>query len=73
MKSTATNILVDTNVPITCETIWVVYVVTCQKRGCGLQYVGKTERTLGKRLLEHKGYIENKMFEKAKKKEIKRK
>ena len=65
VKSTATNILVDINVPITCETTWVVYVVTCQKRGCGLQYVGKTERTLGKRLLEHKGYIENKMFEKA--------
>ena len=27
--------------------------------------MGKTERTLGKRLLEHEGYIENKMFDKA--------
>ena len=37
----------------------------CQRRDCGLQYVGKTERTIGKRFLEHKGYVDKKMFDKA--------
>ena len=65
VKSSATNMIVDINAPISCDTTWLIYVVNCQKRGCGLQYVGKTERTLGKRFLEHKGYVEKKMFQQA--------
>ena len=55
----------EINDPISCDSTWVIYVVNCNKRGCGQQYVGKTERSLAKRFLEHKGYVENKMFEKA--------
>ena len=65
VKSTATNLTVNINAPISCDTTWLIYVVNCQKRGCGQQYVGKTERSLRKRFLEHKGYVTNKMFEKA--------
>ena len=65
VKSTATNLTVNINAPISCDTTWLIYVVNCQKRGCGQQYVGKTERSLRKRFLEHKGYVINKMFEKA--------
>ena len=65
VKSTASNLTVEINAAISCETTWLIYVVNCNKRGCGQQYVGKTERSLAKRFLEHKGYVENKMFEKA--------
>ena len=37
----------------------VLYVVTCLKRGCCMQYVGKTEREFRTRVREHVRYIEN--------------
>ena len=65
VKSTATNIIANINTAVTCTTSWVIYLITCNKRGCGLQYVGKTEQDLASRLGQHKNAILNKNFEYA--------
>ena len=65
VKSTASNMTVEINAPISCDLTWVIYVVNYNKRGYGQQYVGKTVWSLSKRFSEHKGCVEKKMFEKA--------
>ena len=42
--------------PVSCDTKFVIYLVTCQK--CKKQYVGKTEQTLRKRHYGHRREIE---------------
>ena len=44
-----------TNSSITCETVGVVYCLTCTK--CKQQYIGQTSRRLKDRISEHLGYI----------------
>ena len=41
---------------VTCDTTYVVYVISCCK--CGAQYIGETKRALKKRISEHISYIE---------------
>ena len=59
IKSSVTGIIVNINAPVDCSTTWVIYFVTCLKRGCCMQYVGKTEREFRTRVKEHVRYIEN--------------
>ena len=59
IKSSVTGAIVYIIAPVDCSTTWVIYVVTCLKRGCKMQYVGKTEREFRTRVKEHVRYIEN--------------
>ena len=58
IKSSVTGVIVHINAPVDCSTTWVIYIVTCLKRGCKMQYVGKTEREFRTRVKEHVRYIE---------------
>lgn len=43
---------------VTCESMNVVYVITCNKKECKyVQYIGETERKLKDRILEHLYYV----------------
>ena len=56
VKSETTGKTHKTMWNVTCKSSNVIYVLTCKI--CGMQYVGQTKRTLGKRLDEHLGRIE---------------
>ena len=41
----------------TCSTENCVYMIECNKENCKQRYIGETERSLAKRVSEHKGYV----------------
>ena len=50
---------------ITCESYSLVYMISCQKTKCLLNYIGGSERTLNDRINEHRGYIGTKKHNQA--------
>ena len=52
IKFSVTGVIVYINAPVDCSSTWVIYVVTCLKRGCKMQYVGKTEQEFRIRVKE---------------------
>ena len=63
VKATATNFKYDIKGSLDCQTSNVVYLLLCNK--CSDQYVGQTEKTLSKRFLQHRGYVNNKKLDKS--------
>ena len=57
VKSNATDIKIEINKEVNCQTKNVIYCITCKK--CNVQYIGETERTLMERFCEHLGYVHN--------------
>ena len=63
VKSVATKEAVTINAPVSCKTSNVVYCISCLK--CRTQYIGKTDRTVGVRMSEHRGTINNQKIDKS--------
>ena len=63
VKSVATKEAVTINAPVSCQSSNVVYCISCLK--CRTQYIGKTDRTVGVRMSEHRGTINNKKIDKS--------
>ena len=57
VRGTATNMTVDINRPVNCQSKNVIYCVFCDR--CSVQYIGESERSLQQRFSEHKGYVMN--------------
>ncbi len=53
IKSKSTHIEYDIKHHVSCESSNLIYLITCKKANCGMQYVGQTKRTLGERFREH--------------------
>jgi hypothetical protein len=53
------------NKKFTCENFNIIYMIQCEKENCKKQYIGETGRTLKHRLADHRGYVINKMTNKA--------
>ena len=63
IKAAASNYNHEIECSANCKTSNIVYCLTCNK--CKEQYVGETEKSLGVRFGQHKGYVRNKKMEKA--------
>ena len=57
-KSSVTNMVYKSTTKYTCQSVGVIYLVTCQK--CKKQYVGQTGRSARTRCLEHLRYLKSK-------------
>ena len=53
VKSTAYGQLYPCVNNVTCQVENVVYLIECTYPGCGMQYVGETQHSLGKRIVQH--------------------
>ena len=62
-KAVATKDIVTINAPVSCQTSNVVYCISCLK--CRTQYIGKTDHTVGVRMGEHRGTINNVKIDKS--------
>ena len=63
VKATATKYSVEVNRPVSCDTMNVIYLITCKH--CREQYVGETLRTAHSRFSNHRGYVNRKEIAKA--------
>ena len=63
VKSAASNLTVDINRPVNCQTKNMLYCISCDK--CTMQYIGESERSLQERFSEHRGYVNNGHVSKA--------
>ena len=63
VKSTQTNLSIDINMSVNCQTKNIIYMLGCKK--CQAQYIGETQRTLQERFSEHLGYVKNKQNNKV--------
>ena len=63
VKATATNLTVDINKPVNCQTKNMLYCISCDR--CPAQYIGESDRTLQERFSEHRGYVKNEHLNKA--------
>ena len=50
---------------VNCKTKNIVYMIICNKDKCKMQYIGETNLKLRKRILQHRGYIQNNMLSQA--------
>ena len=50
---------------VNCGTPNIVYMIECNKDNCKQQYIGQTDKYLRTRILQHIGYIRNKLLNKA--------
>ena len=57
LKSTQSNNSVEVNTAVDCQTIGVIYCITCAK--CSQQYIGTTKKSLQYRFGCHQGYVRN--------------
>ena len=55
IKSTASEFKTEVNTSVNCKSSNIIYLITCKH--CRQQYVGETERTANKRLIDHRGYV----------------
>ena len=63
VRATATNLTVEINRPVNCQTKNFLYCISCEK--CPMQYVGERERSLQDRFSEHKRHTMNRKVNKA--------
>ena len=63
IKSSKTEIHIEINKDVNCQTKNIIYCITCKK--CKDQYIGESERTLKERFSEHLGYVNNHHLNKA--------
>ena len=64
-KISFNNFTWNINQKLDCNTSNIIYIIECTKDNCKSIYIGESERPLRKRTLEHKGYIQNHMLDKA--------
>ena len=50
---------------LNCESSNVIYMIECSIENFKQQYIGETERNVRKRILDHVGYVKNKIVSKA--------
>ena len=63
VKSHASNVRVEVNTAVTCNTPNVIYCISCNH--CDKQYIGETKRPLKDRFAEHRGYVNREVVSKA--------
>ena len=50
------------NKKLNCETYNCIYLIECQIENCKARYIGQTKRKFKYRLVDHRGYIQNKVL-----------
>ena len=63
VKSSSSNYTHDIEAAVNCTSCNIIYCITCLH--CNLQYIGETGNSLATRFGQHKGYVRNRMMEKA--------
>ena len=63
VKAHASNVRVEVNTAVTCNTPNVIYCISCNH--CDKQYIGETKRPLKDRFAEHRGYVNREVVSKA--------
>ena len=64
-KISFNNFTWNINQKLDCNTSNIIHIIECTKDNCKSIYIGESERPLRKHTLEHKGYIQNHMLDKA--------
>ena len=57
IRSTSSNYVHEVRGKFDCQTENICYVVSCKKKGCGLQYIGESKHTAQHRWSQHRGYV----------------
>ena len=65
VKLTATGKKVEINDAVSCESTNYIYLISCKKERCRLQYIGKSKVPFRTRMGQHRNYVSKNMLHKA--------